>query len=77
MVIELKFKRKDNGMVENFRLRPQDNTKLNIGYVVTIDRDDKKYAWPFGSCNIFESKGNVLCAEFIAVEYLQVKYICE
>lgn len=75
MVIELKFKRKDNGAVEKFELHPRDVTKLNVGYTATMDRDGKMYAWPFGSCNIFESKGNILCAEFIELEYLQVKYI--
>ena len=75
MVIKLQFKRKDNGMVEKFELHPQDVTKLNVSYIATMDRDDKMYAWPFGSCNIFESKGNVLCAEFIEIEYLYIEYI--
>lgn len=76
MIIKLEFKRKDNGVVEKFELHPVD-TKLNVGYIATMDKDDKMYAWPFGSCNIFESKGNVLCAEFIETEYLRVEYANE
>lgn len=75
MIIKLQFKRKDSGVVEDFELHPQGVTKLNMRYIATMDRDDKMYAWPFGSCNIYESKGNVLCAELIEVEYLYIQYI--
>lgn len=75
MIIKIEFKRKDSGVVEKFELHPQDVTKLNVTHIATMDRDDKMYAWPFGSCNIFESKDNILCAKFIETEYLRVEYI--
>lgn len=76
MRIKLKFKRVDSGVVEEFELTPLSVTNpYHIGHIATMERGDKKYAWPFGSCNIFEVEGNVLCAKHIETEYLYVEYI--
>lgn len=74
MKIKLQFKRKDNGEVINVELFPQDVVK-KVGYIATMRHGDKTYAWPFGSCNVFECEGNVLCAKYIDLEYLYVKYV--
>lgn len=75
MRIKLQFKRKDNGAVEEFELQPCDTTRSAVGRIATMERDGKKYAWPFYSCNIFETEGNVLCAKYVELEYLYVEYI--
>lgn len=79
MKIKMEFKRKDNGVVEQFELHPQDVTRLNAAYIATMSKPDNDvvYAWPFGSCNIFESRDNILCAQFIETEYLKLEYINE
>lgn len=76
MKIKLQFKRKDNGVVEKFELRHQDVTSVHH-IAVMSNANGIEYAWPIGSCSIFETKDNVLCAKRIEIEYFRVEYVNE
>lgn len=75
LYIKLEFVRSDNKerVVVEFDAPRKQVSGLNI--MLEIGSDGHKYVWPYGSFNIFQPEGNVLCAKFVETDEIHIHVV--
>lgn len=74
MKIKIEFEIKETGKYESFETILEEKENMYGEYVCFTNDEDIKYVYTIGSLKIYKSIKNVLCAERIELNWLNVEY---
>lgn len=71
--VKIEFETKETGKCVSYETTLKEKENM-FGEIVCFKVDGKSYAYAIGSMRVYESIGNVLCANKVELNWLNVEY---